>query len=103
MLPRCPLPDNELKPDSPGVRVECRSAQVGSARRGDFMSNTRHHGHQHAFADFHPLEREGLVLLSRRNMLKASLAGLGGLTVPGLLRCRAKAAAAGRPAPTRKS
>jgi hypothetical protein len=49
------------------------------------------HSHRHAFAALNPLEREGLVLLSRRNMLKAGLAGLAGLTVPGLLRARAEA------------
>jgi hypothetical protein len=50
------------------------------------------HSHQHAFAALNPLEHEGLTLLSRRNMLKASLAGMAGLTLPGLLRHRAGAA-----------
>jgi uncharacterized protein (DUF1501 family) len=54
------------------------------------------HRHHHAFSDFHPREREGLALLSRRNLLKASLAGLAGLSLPGLLRQRALAAAGGR-------
>src|SRR5579875_3834013 len=54
------------------------------------------HVHPHAFSDFHPREREGLTLLSRRNMLKAGLAGLAGLSLPGLLRHRAGAAAANR-------
>jgi hypothetical protein len=61
------------------------------------------HRHPHAFADFRPLEREGLVLCSRRNMLKASLAGLAGLSLPGLLRQRAAAAEAGRRQPARAS
>jgi len=61
------------------------------------------HRHAHAFSHFNPLVREGLTLLSRRNMMKASLAGLAGLTVPDLLRRRARAAPAGRPAPDRKS
>ena len=43
------------------------------------------------------------MLLSRRNLLKASLAGLAGLSVPALLRHRAEAAQAGRPTPARKS
>jgi hypothetical protein len=63
----------------------------------------RSHSHPHAFADFRPLEREGLVLCSRRNMLKASLAGFAGLSLPGLLRHRAAAAEAGRPSPDGKS
>jgi hypothetical protein len=69
------------------------------------MSNSdrRGHAHQHAFGDFHPLEREGLTLISRRNMLKAGLAGLAGLSVPGLLRQRARAVSAGRPTPKTKS
>lgn len=58
------------------------------------MSNfQRCSGHPtHAFSDFHPLQREGLTLLSRRNMLKAGLAGFAGLSFPELLRCRADAA-----------
>jgi hypothetical protein len=69
------------------------------------MSNSdwRGHAHQHAFGDFHPLEREGLTLISRRNMLKAGLAGFAGLSVPGLLRQRARAVSAGRPTPKAKS
>ncbi len=67
------------------------------------MTTDRRHAHAHAFTDFRPLEREGLTLLSRRNMLKASLAGLAGLSVPSLLRTRAAAAAAGRPTPGGKS
>ncbi|MBX6314622.1 MAG: DUF1501 domain-containing protein [Isosphaeraceae bacterium] len=55
------------------------------------------HRHRHAFHHLHPREREGLVVVSRRNMLKASLAGLAGLSLPGLLRQRARAAEAGRP------
>src|SRR5580700_9396690 len=51
------------------------------------------HSHRHAFSAFHPLDREGLTVLSRRNMLKASLAGIAGLTVPELLRQRAEATA----------
>ena len=43
----------------------------------------------HAFANYNPLVREGLTLLSRRNMLKAGLAGMAGLSLPELLRQRA--------------
>ena len=65
------------------------------------MSNSKSdHSHAHAFASFNPLGREGLVLRSRRNMLKASLAGFAGLSVPGLLRGRA---AAGKATRNRKS
>jgi hypothetical protein len=60
------------------------------------MTGDRQHTHAHAFTDFHPLELEGLTLLSRRNMLKASLAGIAGLSVPALLRGRAAAAQSGR-------
>jgi hypothetical protein len=69
------------------------------------MSDTsrRGHAHEHAFTSFRPREREGLTLLSRRNMLKAGLAGLAGLSVPSLLRQRAHAALEGRPTPERKS
>ena len=53
--------------------------------------------HRHAFTYLNPRVREGLTLTSRRAMLKAGLAGFGGLTLPGLLRARAEAAATGRP------
>jgi hypothetical protein len=41
------------------------------------------HNHRHAFAPFKALEREGLAVVSRRNMLKAGLAGIAGLSLPG--------------------
>src|SRR3954470_1919743 len=59
--------------------------------------NRRQHNHRHAFANLNALEAEGLVVASRRNLIKASLAGLAGLSLPGLLRHRASAAEAGRP------
>ena len=52
---------------------------------------------RHAFTDYYPLEREGLTVLSRRNLLKASIAGIAGLSLPRLLETRAAAAAAGQP------
>src|SRR5205809_8132624 len=61
------------------------------------------HNHRHAFAFFNALEREGLAVVSRRNMLKAGLAGIAGLSLPGLLRQRALAANAGRPIKSHKS
>ncbi|MEO6811644.1 MAG: DUF1501 domain-containing protein, partial [Isosphaeraceae bacterium] len=62
------------------------------------MSDQGHqkHDHRHAFSRLHPREREGLVVASRRGMLKASLAGMAGLTLPDLLRLRAQASHAGR-------
>ncbi len=49
------------------------------------------HQHPHAFGMMNPHEREGLVIASRRNMLKASLAGLCGLSLPEVLRREAQA------------
>ena len=37
-----------------------------------------------------PRVRDGVVVHSRRSVLKASLAGLGGLTLPGLMKLRAE-------------
>ena len=45
------------------------------------------HAHSHAFDYLNAARRDGLVL-SRRNLLKAGLAGVGGLTLPGLLHAR---------------
>lgn len=39
----------------------------------------------HAFGWLRPREPEGLVLPTRRNLLKAGIAGIGGLSLPGLL------------------
>jgi uncharacterized protein (DUF1501 family) len=52
---------------------------------------------RHAFVSLRGREREGLVVASRRGMLKASVAGLAGLSVPALLKQRSFAADAGKP------
>ena len=61
------------------------------------------YNHQHAFTSFNAHAREGLVLHTRRNFLKASLAGIAGLSVPALLQSQAQATASGQPRPTGKS
>ncbi|HZZ81607.1 MAG TPA: DUF1501 domain-containing protein [Gemmataceae bacterium] len=57
----------------------------------------------HAFTSFNARQREGLVVASRRNFLKASLAGLAGLSVPQLLRSQERAANQGQLTRTGKS
>ena len=57
--------------------------------------------HLHAFSALHARQREGLTLLTRRGMLKASMSGMAGLTLPALL--EARAAAGSTAAPTGKS
>ena len=47
------------------------------------------HSHEHAFGFLNARTREGLTL-SRRNLLKAGLAGFGGLSLPGLLEARTR-------------
>jgi hypothetical protein len=59
------------------------------------------HSHAHAFTGLNPLEREGLFVQGRRNLLKAGVAGLGGLSLPGLLGAREAAAKSGRSLPQR--
>ncbi|MCA9095501.1 MAG: DUF1501 domain-containing protein, partial [Planctomycetaceae bacterium] len=49
----------------------------------------------HAFEFFQPRVREGLVCTDRRGVLKAGLAGLAGITLPGLLQQREQQALAG--------
>ena len=63
---------------------------------------THFRGHTHAFHSFNPLQPEGLVVRSRRNLLKASMAGLAGLSLPELL-MRRGAQAGSRPATNGKS
>ncbi len=61
-----------------------------------------HFGHQaqhsfgHAFGSFQGRTREGLMMLNRRGMLKAGLAGVAGLTLPELLKARAEASQIGQ-------
>jgi hypothetical protein len=62
-----------------------------------------YHPHSHAFGSLRPRQREGLTLLSRRNMLKVGLAGLAGLSLPELLRQRARATAEEPATPSGKS
>jgi len=52
------------------------------------MSDSGSHGH--AFEDFNPRVREGLTVVSRRGMLKTSLAGLAGLSLPALLQAESQ-------------
>jgi uncharacterized protein DUF1501 len=59
------------------------------------MASAPQHGplHQtHAFADFHGRTHEGLMVADRRGLLKASVAGIAGLTLPMLLSSRSRAA-----------
>jgi hypothetical protein len=58
---------------------------------------------RHAFASLIPPRREGLIVTSRRSVLKASLAGMARITLPALLQCRAQAAESGRPLGSRKA
>ncbi len=54
-------------------------------------SQTPHsHSEQHAFTFLNPRVREGVTVHSRRSVLKASLAGLAGLSLPNLFRLRAE-------------
>jgi hypothetical protein len=58
---------------------------------------------QHAFGNYFGAEPEGLVVASRRNLLKASLAGVAGLSLSELLRSEAAAVQAGQASPRAKS
>jgi Protein of unknown function (DUF1501) len=67
------------------------------------MGGNNRHDHSHAFSSFNPLEREGLVVGSRRNMLKAGLAGLGGLSLASVMRLRSMGEETGRQVPPGKA
>jgi hypothetical protein len=58
---------------------------------------------RHAFEAFGGTQREGLCLGSRRNMMKAGMAGIAGLTLPDLLQHRARAATTGAGPASRRS
>jgi hypothetical protein len=58
---------------------------------------------RHAFQNYFGTQREGLFVASRRGMLKASLAGVAGLSLGELLRTEAAAVQSGGSAPRPKS
>jgi hypothetical protein len=62
-----------------------------------------HRHPQHAFPHFLGRVREGVTVCGRRSVLKAGLAGIAGLTAPGLLAHRAMAAESGLGSPRHKS
>lgn len=66
------------------------------------MSHQSQHSVGHAFTAFNGRKRDGLMMLNRRGMLKNSLAGMAGITLPGLLKAQAEAASTGAPLPTGK-
>ncbi len=68
-------------------------------------NSTNLHSHlgRHAFENFHGHEREGVAVVGRRSMLKAGLAGMAGLSLPGLLAAKESAGGAGRAGPRQKS
>ena len=61
------------------------------------------HSHSHAFDDFNGRSHEGLTVFSRRGMIKSSLAGIAGLSVPELLRQQSLARSNGLKTATGKS
>jgi len=68
------------------------------------LSQSSHsHRGEHAFSFLNGRAREGLTVFSRRSMLKASLAGLAGLSLPNVLQLRAEAVKNGKPIRGNKS
>src|SRR5438128_1714598 len=68
---------------------------VAIPSNGGYIGVPMAHPHSHSFGFLNPRDRAGLVL-SRPNLLKAGFAGLGGLTLPGLLRAQDGRAKPGR-------
>ena len=67
---------------------------VGQAKTPSAWITMSHKAH--AFEFLNPRAREGLVIGSRRNFLKAGLAGVGGLSLPDLMRRQAQGMATGK-------
>src|SRR5205823_5033954 len=87
-----------------GIQHPAAAARSGLCiRRCAIKLQSQRHSHEHGFVSLNAREREGLTVLSRRGMLKASFAGLAGLTLPGLLQARTEAAQGGRSLPGGKS
>ena len=83
----------------PGADVQLPGNSAVSRMREHRMSNHLHSGnaHRHAFASLQRTRARGAGRRQPRGMLKASLAGLAGLSVPALLKQQALAVDAGRP------
>lgn len=60
------------------------------------LSHNQQHQVAHGFSNFAPTQADLLTVRSRRWFLQTGLAGLGGLSVPGLLRARETQPAVGR-------
>lgn len=54
------------------------------------------HAHAHAFTNLNGRAHEGLVVASRRNFIKAGMAGMAGLSLPGLLQARELGSTSGK-------
>lgn len=67
-----------------------------------FRCQREQHDQDHAFVGWNARAAEGVRLIGRRSTLKAGLAGIAGLSLPGLLRAQDEAAAAGRSLPRKK-
>ncbi len=72
-----------------------------NAQPQQFCIQTHQAGH--SFGNFFGRTREGVYLETRRSMLKAGMAGLAGLSLPGLLQVKAEPMATGRVIPSGKS
>src|SRR5260370_41994740 len=68
-----------------------------------FHEGPHSHNGEHAFSFLNGRAREGLTVFSRRSMLKASMAGLAGLSLPGLLQLRGEEVKNGKPIRGNKS
>lgn len=67
------------------------------------MAAGQTHSHANAFSDFHGTLREGVALTDRRGMIKAGMAGMAGLSLPGLLQAREFAKKSGSSVGSHKS
>lgn len=69
------------------------------------MDHPSHHNHltEHAFTGMNAHRTDGVSVLGRRSMLKASLAGMAGVSLPELIRTREARAAIGESTNRRKS
>ena len=57
----------------------------------------------HSFGNFFGRTREGIFQETRRSMLKAGMAGIAGLSLPGLIQAQAQGAVTGNSVPSGKS
>ena len=86
------------------IRLWAKNVAVVESNSNERVILSRHRHHfSHAFSSLRPRELEGVTVLGRRSVLKAGIAGMAGLSLPGLLQANEASLDAGKQSLPQKS